>query len=138
MEWAKKDREISACYEVMRELRPNLVPHEFLEKVLLQRKSGYQLVFESTENGVVAVAGFRILSNLAWGKFLYIDDLVTRTSSRSRGYGATLLSDITEYARQQGCDELHLDSGIQRTGAHKFYKNQGMDLSSYHFKLNLK
>ena len=138
MEWAKTNGEISACYEVMRELRPHLASHEFLEKVQLQQKSGYQLVFKSAENEVVSVAGFRILRNLAWGKILYIDDLVTRSADRSRGYGAALLSEITDYARQQGCDELHLDSGVQRTGAHKFYKNQGMDLSSYHFKLNLK
>ena len=138
MKWANTDSEIAACYEVMKELRQQIPLDHFISQVKLQKESGYHLVFITSENTVVAVAGFRISHNLAWGKFLYIDDLVTRESFRSQGFGASLLSAITDYAIQQKCDQLHLDSGVQRTGAHRFYQNQEMDLSSYHFSKKLK
>ena len=54
--------------------------------------SGYRLAFVQDTDGVVAVAGFRVGENLAWGRFLYVDDLVTLPSHRSKGYGAKLLS----------------------------------------------
>jgi GNAT superfamily N-acetyltransferase len=138
MKWANTDAEIASCYEVMKELREQIPVEHFLSQVKLQKESGYQLVFETSETTIVAVAGFRISHNLAWGKFLYIDDLVTRESLRSQGFGATLLSAITEYAIQQNCDQLHLDSGVQRKAAHRFYQNQTMDISSYHFSKILK
>ena len=137
MKWARTDLEITACYEVMKELRPHFTEQDFLSQVKLQQESGYKLVYEVSENTIVTVAGFRISFNLAWGKFLYIDDLVTLEKFRSLGFGARLLSAITEYAKQQKCDELHLDSGVNRINAHRFYQNQGMDLSSYHFRMKL-
>ena len=79
------------------------------------------------------MAGFRIGESLAWGRFLYIDDLVTLSSRRSRGFGAALLSWLVEFATKEGCDQLHLDSGIQRKDAHRFYEREGMQLAGYHF-----
>jgi hypothetical protein len=67
MKWARTDLEIAACYEVMKELRPHFSEQEFLSQVKLQQESGYQLVYETSENTIVTVAGFRISYNLAWG-----------------------------------------------------------------------
>jgi GNAT superfamily N-acetyltransferase len=69
---------------------------------------------------VHTVAGYRVGENLAWGKFLYIDDLVTDDSERSRGCGRALLAWLREEAQRQGCAQLHLDSGKQRLDAHRF------------------
>jgi GNAT superfamily N-acetyltransferase len=71
--------------------------------------------------------------NLAWGRFLYVDDLVTHPGHRSKGHGATLLSWLEERAALEGCDQMHLDSGIQRTEAHRFYEREGMTMTSLHF-----
>lgn len=64
-------------------------------------------------------------SKLAWGKHIYIDDLVTAERHRSRGAGAKLMEWFKSYARSQGCDQLHLDSGVQRYAAHGFYLRAG-------------
>src|SRR5689334_6340451 len=62
------------------------------ERAREQRAGGYRLVaaFEPGEEQAAAVAGFRIHSNLAWGRHLYVDDLSTRASHRGRGHGAAL------------------------------------------------
>ena len=44
------------------------------------------------ETCVLAVAGFTVGEKLAWGKHIYIDDLVTNESHRSIGVGSFLIS----------------------------------------------
>lgn len=134
---AETDTNISACYPVMRELRPHLEETEFLPLVRKLENAGYRLAFVQQSEGVVAVAGFWIRENLAWGRFLYVDDLVTLASHRSQGIGSRLLTWLREYAAQEGCRQLHLDSGTQRKDAHRFYDREGMSLFGYHFAENL-
>ena len=76
------DTEITACYPVMRELRSHIAEDQFLSRVRRQEITGYRLAFVQALEGVVAVAGFRVGENLAWGRFLYVDDLVTRPTLR--------------------------------------------------------
>lgn len=134
---AETDTNISACYPVMRELRPHLEEAEFLPLVRKLENAGYRLAFVQQPEGVVAVAGFWIRENLAWGRFLYVDDLVTLASHRSQGIGSRLLTWLREYAAQEDCRQLHLDSGAQRKDAHRFYDREGMSLFGYHFAENL-
>jgi GNAT superfamily N-acetyltransferase len=130
---ATTDAEIMDCYPVMQALRPHIAEQQFLSTVRRQEQTGYRLAFVKARVGVVAVSGFRIGENLAWGRFLYVDDLVTAPGQRSRGHGGGLLSWLEELAAREGCGQLHLDSGIQRTDAHRFYERAGMTMTSLHF-----
>lgn len=130
------DEEILTCFAVMSQLRPHLSKDKFLAQVKEQMQAGFQLACV-TETRVLAVAGFRLGLNLAWGKYLYVDDLITAENVRSNGYGKQLLDWLISYANEQGCQQLHLDSGVQRFAAHKFYLNNNMFISSHHFTLNL-
>lgn len=134
---AEAPAEILACYAVMAQLRPQYAQDQFLAQVQRQMKHGYRLACLSATGVVQAVAGFRLLENLAWGQFLYVDDLVTHPDSRSQGHGKSLLAWLTEYARRQGCAQLHLDSGAQRKDAHRFYLREGMENTGFHFKTKL-
>jgi GNAT superfamily N-acetyltransferase len=130
---ATSDDEIRACYPVMRELRPQLREEEFLTRVRKLESGGYRLAAMANTQGAVAVAGFRIGESLAWGRYLYVDDLVTLTDQRSKGYGSALLNWLRIYGSKQGCRQLHLDSGMQRLEAHRFYIREGMTQTSLHF-----
>ena len=121
----------------MKQLRPDCQPDPFLARVRLQEREGYRLAMLVDENRVAAVAGYRIGHNLAWKKYLYVDDLVTDGSQRSRGYGRQLMDWLARTARDAGCDELHLDSGVQRFAAHRFYLRYGMDITSHHLRIGL-
>ena len=134
---ATTDAEMAACYPVMRELRSHIAEDQFLSRVRSQESSGYRLAFLEEAGSVVAVAGFRIGENLAWGRFLYVDDLVTRASHRSNGLGSRLLFWLREQAVKEGCVQIHLDSGIQRKDAHRFYEHAGMKMASLHFVENI-
>ena len=135
---AETRKAIVRCYPVMAELRPHVTEKAFLEKVARQRKSGgFQLAYVEDAGTVRSVAGYRFLENLAWGKFLYVDDLITSETSRSQGYGELLLEWLIQEARRARCDEFHLDSGVQRFGAHRFYLRHGLDITCHHFALKL-
>jgi len=104
-----------------------------------QRPEGFRLAgaFVSGTRDALAVAGFRVAHNLAWGRFLYVDDLVTLPDARSTGLGRALMEWLVAEARSQRCDALHLDSGTQRHRAHRFYLREGMHISSFHFAMEL-
>jgi len=135
---AQTPEEIRRCFEVMRELRPLFqYPEQFLARVLRQQKEGYQLAYLESEGDVCAVAGYRFLESLFSGKFLYVDDLATCERHRSRGFGGQLLDWLIEQARLHGCENLELDSGVQRFDAHRFYFSKRMSISSYHFRIKI-
>lgn len=130
---ALTDEEIRNCFAVMAELRPHLVQSEFVRQVRELEQEGFRLAYIEEDAEVVAVAGYRIYSNLFMGRNLYVDDLVTADKHRSKGYGEQLLSWLRDVAREKGCKVLHLDSGTQRRRAHKFYLCQGMEITGFHF-----
>ena len=137
IELANNRQQIEACFEVMLQLRPHLDNAGFVEQVLRQQQQGYQLVCLRENNKVRAVAGFRITEDLAHGKFMYVDDLVTDKAQRSRGYGTALLDWLIKLAREQDCGYLDLDSGVQRFAAHRFYLANKMNIVCHHFSLKL-
>lgn len=133
---AREDDEIQSCYAVMAELRPHVEPGEFLYRVKRQMEiADYKLAYLMEEEEVKSVAGFRISECLAWGKFLYVDDLVSKSDGRSRGFGGALFDWLVQYAKTEGCDQFHLDSGVQRFAAHRFYLNRRMFIEGHHFSL---
>jgi GNAT superfamily N-acetyltransferase len=67
-----------------------------------------------------------------------VDDLVAAPAQRSRGHGGKLFDWLVAQAKQNNCDEFHLDSGVQRFGAHRFYLARRMDINCHHFALKLK
>ncbi|MBN2525423.1 MAG: GNAT family N-acetyltransferase [Deltaproteobacteria bacterium] len=131
------DEEIESCYDVILELRPHLERETFLSVVRTMEKEGYHLAFKKFDGEVVAVAGYRIYSNLFMGKHLYVDDLVTASEYRSRGFGKSLIIWLKGIARNSGCNWFDLDSGTHRGRAHRFYFNLGLTIASYHFSEKL-
>ncbi|MEH2455326.1 GNAT family N-acetyltransferase [Nostoc sp.] len=133
----ESDFQILKCFPVMSQLRPHLEQAKFVEQVRYQMKEGYKLVFLEVEQQAAAVAGFRIYTCLASGKFLYIDDLVVDELKRSQSYGQQLFQWLIEYAINHECKHLSLDSGVQRFAAHRFYLMQRMSITSHHFGIEL-
>jgi len=134
---ADSDNDLRRSHRVMRQLRPHLDLAAFLAQVRRQQAAGYRLAIAESDSDCVAVAGFRVGECLAWGRFLYVDDLVTDTARRSEGHGARMLEWLVETARGERCAELHLDSGVQRFAAHRFYLRHGLDITSHHFRVVL-
>lgn len=131
--------DVQACYPVFRELRPHLTEAAFLAQVQRQvRDHGYAIASVQDGGQVVAAAGYRVAEFLAWGRTFYVDDFVTASAARRRGYGGQLLDWLPARAREADCDQFHLDSGVQRFDAHRLYMSRRLLIGSHHFSLSLR
>lgn len=86
------------------------------------------------DDACVSVAGWRLLANTHLGLVLYVDDLVVDGSHRGQGYGHAMLDEMLRIASSLGARAIDLDSGVQRSEAHRFYFANGYSISSHHFR----
>ncbi|PZS39466.1 MAG: GNAT family N-acetyltransferase [Pseudonocardiales bacterium] len=105
------------------------------------RPVGYRLagVFRDDEKSAVAVAGFREVTALAWGHYLYVDDVSTLPAERGAGHADRLMTWLGGEGRRLGCESLHLDSGVDldRAPAHRLYMRHKLRISAHHFERDL-
>lgn len=134
---ADTEETIMKCYPVMVQLRPHLTEPEFILRVRRQQSDGYRLAYLEQDSRICAVAGFRYAEGLGWGRYCYVDDLVTDSDERSHGFGGMLFDWLVTHAREAGCEQIHLDSGVQRFSAHRFYLAKRMSISCHHFSMSL-
>jgi GNAT superfamily N-acetyltransferase len=121
---------------VHRQLRPNL-PADYSARMSQIFHAGGEMCVAVIDDAVVGVAVFRSYENTHHGKRLYVDDLVTDESNRSSGVGHALLSYLERLARARGGRSIDLDSGTQRTRAHRFYFREGYVIPSFVFRKDL-
>ena len=132
------DEEILAARGVKRQLRPQIPEVAYLETVRRMMKTdGYLQAAVFDGDTVVAVAGYRFMEMLFSGKSLYVDDLNTDETRRSRGHGKLLMDWLKREAKERGCTQLQLDSGVQREQTHRFYFREGLTINCHHFRVAL-
>ena len=124
-------------FDIYSVLRPHLNRHGFAEKLQRQYSQGFRIMAIEDDGTIVALAGYRFLECTAWGRVLYIDDLVTDPELKRRGYASQLLDRLTQIAKAHQCDEVHLDTGYARFDAHRLYLNKGFQLACHHMACKL-
>jgi GNAT superfamily N-acetyltransferase len=132
------DADFDRAFPVIVQLRPQLTPATFRERVRKQMTQGYRLAALEAGGQVRSLGGYRLLDYLWVGRAMYVDDLITDEASRSHRYGEQMMNWLREIATADGCVELHLDSGLHRARAHPFYFRQGMHVDDFHFVMKLK
>lgn len=137
---ASSDAEILECFPVFKVLRPHLGdagPSAFLDRVRSQQQRGYEVAYVRDAGEIVSATGYRELEFLAWGRVLYVDDLITDPARLGRGFAGTLMDWLISLARQRRCAELHLDTGYQRHAAHRLYLSRGLQLNCHHLAMKI-
>lgn len=126
------------AYPLMVELRTHLSEDEYSSLVEVMAGEGYELIGLYDDGDLRALAGIAVRTNLYYGRYLWVFDLVTSPNHRSKGFGEALLRHLEETAADRGCDVVALSSGVQRIDAHRFYEERmGYDRVSYVFKKTL-
>jgi GNAT superfamily N-acetyltransferase len=133
----KTNRQIFDCFPVMVQLRPLLEEAHFVQRISRQVADGYRIAAVFDGQIACAVAAYRVSESLSRGRNLYVDDLVTDKNRRSQGLGKMLLDWLVAEARREKCQQMVLDSGVQRFAAHRFYLRHGMNIEAHHFVLEL-
>jgi GNAT superfamily N-acetyltransferase len=131
--------EIIDSFSVISQLRTNLTLEKYKEYIKVMTFQGYKVICLFENNEIVSYAGIICLTNLYFGKHIWVYDLVTSEKRRSNGYGKLLLSYIEKWAKDNNCETIALSSGLQRERAHLFYQNiMKYDKKSYAFVKEIK
>lgn len=122
---------------VHRQLRSGL-PDDYAGRLRAIFGNGARMSVATEGTAVRGLALWRVIENTYEGCRLYVDDLVTDEAHRSRGIGRALLQHLERQARTLQCEVLALDSGTQRTDAHRFYFREGLVIPAFSFRKTLK
>lgn len=127
--------DFTRSFAVMHELRDHLTLDAYLDLLRTMNEEGYELWALCDGDDIKALAGIAVRTNLYYGRYIWVFDLVTSASERSRGYGEALLKHIERLGQERDCDLVALSSGLQRTDAHRFYQDKmGYEKVSWSFK----
>jgi GNAT superfamily N-acetyltransferase len=124
---------LAAMERVHRQLRPQIRAdyRSAIAGVLADRG---ELLVVRDETSVLGIALFRSFATTFVEHRFYVDDLVTDEAQRGRGVGAHMIEWLTAEARRRGAAEVHLESGTQRTRAHRFYLANDFEIFALSFK----
>jgi GNAT superfamily N-acetyltransferase len=126
--------DLRRAYPVMHELRTHLDEDAYMALLDEMVPRGYRMIALEADGEIAALAGITRAVNLYYGQYIWVFDLITTETGRSKGYGLELLSHIEGMARADGCDTIALSSGHQRLDAHRFYTDKmNMENTGYTF-----
>jgi hypothetical protein len=129
---ANDSGQLARCFRVFAFLRPHLNEAEFMRRVRVQSSESYKIAFIELDSEIAAAAGYRVAHFLAWGRVLYIDDLITLPGKTRGGLGGALMDWLLEEGTRLDCDEVHLDTGFHRHDAHRLYLNKRLAMACHH------
>ena len=130
----ENDSELATSFAVMQELRPHLRdPASYAVRIAHQRTQGYRLLAAWQDQTIVGLAGYRLMDNLLYDRFIYVDDLIVTASMQRSGLGERLLDAVRQQARALNCKHFVLDTGLHMALAQRFYFRQGLLARGMHF-----
>lgn len=134
----KSSAELEQCYPILKELRENLTFQDFISIYEAAKENDhYTFIGAFDDERLIAVMGYRILFDYVHGKHVYIDDLVTTVSYRSKGIGAKLLKYAEAVAKELNCKGLRLCTGVDRKDSQRFYENHHWNARAIAYKKSL-
>lgn len=88
-------------------------------------------VFEGAD--LVGLSGYWLNTRIYCGKYLYIDHFIIEGGHRCRGVGAQLLDYLKTLARDQGCEQVCLDTFVTNSLAQSFWSRHGFGIVGFHY-----
>jgi ribosomal protein S18 acetylase RimI-like enzyme len=135
----KTSAEIQQCWEVIFLLRPHLNKDTWIATVSHMMQHEQYFIDGIFDNGrFVAFAGYRNMTTLHTGNFIYLDDLCTLDSHRGKGLASQLLEHVKTIAIKNNKDAVVLDTNFTNNTAQKVYLKSGFKLAAIHLQYDVK
>ncbi|MCL2814922.1 MAG: GNAT family N-acetyltransferase [Oscillospiraceae bacterium] len=99
-----------------------------LEKLIAA--PGYHLLVAESEGRVVSSVTLVIIQNLTHNlrPYALIENVVTHSDFRNRGYASALMEKAGEMAKEGGCYKIMLMTGSKKESTLRFYERCGFDM----------
>ncbi len=126
-----QESELKALLTLYLHLHEDAVP-EITEHVKKTWKTilsdrNHHIIVKETEGKLVSSCVCVIIPNLTRGSrpYAFIENVVTHTSYRKRGYASECLNYAKRIAEEAGCYKMLLMTGSKQTSTLKFYEKAG-------------
>nr|WP_279036653.1 DUF3579 domain-containing protein [Snodgrassella alvi] len=134
--------DISSAFAALHLLHPNIRDiAQFQDLVKIQQTEGYRLlgIFEEGKQNAVTVCGFRIVTNFASGRHIYIDDLASLHLPIADEQASQIFETLKTIAINEHCNSIHADSNVSSDSSnmHHLYLKNGFTLCSHKFSQKL-
>lgn len=123
--------ELSQAYEILMEIRDNQSLDDFCTMFYFMKEDGYKMVGLYDNNELITITNIKLDFSSYYGKYVYIYDLITKEDKRSQGFGKKMIKYITSLATSFDCDNIVLNSLIDKVEAHKFYQRENFTQNFY-------
>ena len=114
---------------------PHWDPQAAAERLQRAATAGDSVVLVASEDGAIVgiCTTYLDFESVRFGRRAWVEDLAVDPECRSLGIGKRLLDAAKDWARKHGATHLELDSGHDRTDAHRFYERERPSWSSLSF-----
>ena len=103
---------------------------EYINKIWDKiENSNIKYFLAKDNNKIIGSCYICIIPNLTYnGKSIgYIENVIVNKNYRKLGIGKKIMEMVIEYAKENNCYKVVLQSGIKRIEAHKFYEKIGFN-----------
>ncbi|PDH46099.1 MAG: GNAT family N-acetyltransferase [Flavobacteriales bacterium MED-G15] len=87
---------------------------------------------------LIGISSGWITIRLYSGKQFEVDNVIINSSDQSKGYGKKFFEFIENWAKQNGCKTIELNTYVKNSRSHKFYYNIGYSIIGFHFWKHLR
>jgi GNAT superfamily N-acetyltransferase len=119
------EEEMSEAFVLFKELYPSLTEAQYTSRVREMRAQNHYRIFGLKSQGaLIGLIGFIQVTNLLYGKYLWVHDLIVRKEFRSRGLGRKLMAFVEELATEEHCQFVALSAHVSHIQAQEFYHDK--------------
>src|SRR5579872_7360297 len=83
---------------------------------------------------LVAMSNGWITVRIYSGKQLEVDNVIVDPDLRSQGVGKYFFQQIDNWAKENQCNTIELNTFVANSKSHKFYFNEGYKILGFHFQ----
>lgn len=123
--------DLKEAYEILQEIREDQSFDDFCTMFYFMNEENYKMIGWYDDNELITITNIKLDFSTYYGKYIYIYDLVTKTNKRSQGYGKKMIKYLSSLALSFDCDNLVLNSLIDKVEAHRFYKRENFNQDFY-------
>jgi len=136
---ALSDEAVLRCKHILCDLYPH-IPQEdeaFLFTIRKLQVEGYNLAYIEKNGTAASLVGFRVGENLAWGKYIFIDELATAPKYRHQGLASAIIDWLADYAKTKKCSKIFLDFVMMDQKAKAWAEQKGFKPYSTRYAITL-
>ena len=124
--------------EITDQLNPKLDKKEQLQRQTdMFEFENYRCFGFYSDDELIGIMSVWITVRLYSGKQIEIDNVAIKTEHHNKGFGKIFINLVQQWAQEQDCISMELNTYIKNSKSHKFYFNEGYMIMGLHMQKDI-